>query len=304
MPRNRQAKPTATTQRQALGRGLNALLPQRSGSVAKKTGDDSAQQQMRQVPLKLVDPNPYQPRRIFREQAIEELAQSIRVDGLIQPIVVQRQGTRYTLVVGERRFRAAKLAGLAEIPAIVQDIAQDRVLEVTLVENIQREDLNPIEVAHALRTMTQELGLSHEELAERTGKDRTTITNLLRLLRLPSDIQQLVAERRLSMGHARALLALDGADQHRALAEKTAAQGLSVRQVERFVRNLVEPRAQKSESPPDPNVEAAVKRLEEVLSTRVKLIIRGRDRGKIEIEFYSAEDLDRIYETIVGPEES
>ena len=294
---------TAPPRRQALGRGLDALLPQRPTPTpdieperADKLGSVS------RLPIDSIEPNPYQPRRTFNKESIEELAQSIRVDGLIQPIVVRPRGDDgYLLVVGERRLRAAKIAGLTDIPAIVQDIAADRILEVTLVENIQREDLNPIEIALALRTMSEELGLSHEMLAERTGKSRTTITNLLRLLRLPKDIQQLVAERRLSMGHARAILGVDEPQHQRSIAEKVVAQGLSVRQVERTVRRLSEPQGEKDgKSAIDPNIAAAIEEMERVLGTRVKLVTRGEKRGRIEIEYYSGEDLDRIYEAIVG----
>jgi ParB family chromosome partitioning protein len=257
--------------------------------------------QVRQIPIDLVDPNPYQPRRTFRQSGLEELARSIQLDGLIQPIVVSSKGDRYTLIVGERRCRAAKLAGKTEIAAIVQQVEPERILEVTLVENIQREDLNPIEVASALDRMIRELQLSHEEVAARTGKDRSTITNLLRILKLPKDIQLLVAERRLSLGHARALLSLDDPEQQRILAEKTAAQGLSVRQIERTVRSLTEPRKGAAASAAtDPNVAAAMEEMERALGTPVRVVQRTANKGKIEIEFHSAQDLDRIYTAIVG----
>jgi ParB family chromosome partitioning protein len=290
--------------RRALGRGLDALLPDRAVDATTQTEKagrpDESEEAVRRIPLALIDPNPVQPRRIFRPESIDELAQSIRQDGLIQPIVVQANGVRFTLIVGERRLRAAKLAELEAIPAIVHEVPPDRLLEVTLVENIQREDLNPIEVAQALDRMIRELNLSHEELAARTGKDRTTITNLLRLLKLPADIQQLVAERRISMGHARAILGLEAAEEQRSLAEKTAAQGLSVRQVERMVRRANEPSNPTDEPPVDPNVQAAIEQLELRLGTRVRLVERRGGNGKIEIEFYSSDDLDRIYSVILG----
>ena len=183
----------------------------------------------------------------------------------------------------------------------VREVERERVLEVTLVENIQREDLNPIEVAHALDRMIQELHLSHEEVASRTGKDRSTITNLLRLLRLPGDVQQLVAERRISGGHARAILGLEDATQQVALADKAAAQGLSVRQVERTVRSLTESKKSAGKTRQlDPNVAAAVAELEQKLGTKVKLVQQGRHKGKIEVEYYSEEDLERIYSIIMG----
>jgi ParB family chromosome partitioning protein len=251
------------------------------------------------IPIDDIDPSPDQPRRLFRDESLEELAQSIRVDGLIQPIVVQRSGARYVLVVGERRWRAAKLAGLTTIPAIVKEIASDRVLEVALVENIQREDLNPIEVAYALNRMLQEFHLSHEELAGRTGKDRTTITNLLRLLKLPGDIRELVADRAISMGHARALLSIDDPEEQRRLAKRVVEQDLSVRQVERLVQDSAAAKKHRTQPPIDPNVAAAIESLERTLGTRVRLVPRGANKGRIEIEYNSAEDLDRIYAAIV-----
>jgi ParB family chromosome partitioning protein len=206
------------------------------------------------------------------------------------------------LVAGERRWRASKLAGLAKVPVIVQELSDEQLLEVTLIENIQREDLTPIEVAHAFERLVRDLGLSHEEIARRTGKDRSTITNMLRLLRLPADLQQLLAEHRLSMGHARAILALPTPELQRQVAEKASAQGLSVRQVERLIQRMTLSRDPKSvdEVLEDPNVKAAVQELERVLGTRVRIVPKSEQRGRIEIEYYSPEDLDRIYEVIAG----
>jgi len=297
--------PEASAPRRALGRGLSALLPSREIPrpdlpPAATAGSD---QQILKIPIELIDPNPYQPRRVFQAERLDELAQSIRSDGLIQPIVVRANGSRYTLIVGERRWRAGKLAGLEALPAIVEDIPSDRLLEVTLIENIQREDLNPIETAQAFERMVRELHLSHEEIAQRTGKDRTTITNLLRLLKLPADIQQLLAEKRLSMGHARAILGLADEEQQRRLAERSAAQGLSVRQVERLVQRMTEKR--EGDAPEDqridPNVAAAIREMEQVLGTRVRVVEKSANKGRIEIDYHSADDLDRIYSVIVRP---
>ncbi|HEX9658943.1 MAG TPA: ParB/RepB/Spo0J family partition protein, partial [Rhodothermales bacterium] len=285
--------------RKALGRGLNALLS--STKPAPSAPETSAEDRIHRIPLRQIDPSPDQPRQIFRDEGIEELAQSIRVDGLIQPIVVRPNGDRFQLIVGERRWRAAKIAGINEIPCIVQEFEKDRALEIALVENIQREDLNPIEVASALNRMVHEFQLSHEELATRTGKDRTTITNLLRLLKLPQEIQQLVAERRISMGHARALLSIDNPEAQLALAEKAAAHGMSVRDVERRVRAQQRPSAEKDETKPvDPNIAAALEEMERALGTRVRLVQRNPSSGRIEIEYHSQEDIDRIYARIVG----
>lgn len=287
--------------RKALGRGLNALLTSTRPAASATEAETSSQDRIRRIPLRQIDPSPDQPRQIFRDEGIEELAQSIRVDGLIQPIVVQPNGDRFQLIVGERRWRAAKIAGIHEIPCIVQQFEKDRALEIALVENIQREDLNPIEIALALNRMVHEFQLSHEELATRTGKDRTTITNLLRLLKLPREIQQLVAERRISMGHARALLSIDNPEAQLALAEKAAAHGMSVREVERRVRAHQRPGAEKSEPKPiDPNIAAALEEMERALGARVHLVPRSDSSGRIEIEYHSQEDIDRIYSRIVG----
>jgi ParB family chromosome partitioning protein len=194
------------------------------------------------------------------------------------------------------------MAGLETVPVVVQDWASNRLLEISLVENIQREDLNPIETAQAFDRLSKELGLSHEQIASRTGKDRTTVTNLLRLLRLPADIQLLLAEHRLSMGHARAILGLPSPELQIQVAEKAAAGGLSVRQVERLVQRMTATREPKTpdQVSMDPNVKAAVEELERVLGTRVRVVEKSENRGRLEIEYYSMDDLTRIYEVIVG----
>ena len=281
--------------RRALGKGLTALLPTRA--------EPQPQHQNTATPTRIrideIDANPVQPRRIFEPDRLQELANSIKALGIIQPVVVRPSGPRYQLVAGERRWRAAKLAGLDLIPAVVQEISDDRLLEVTLVENIQREDLNPIETALAFDRLANELNLSHEQIGERTGKDRSTITNLLRLLQLPPDLQALVASRRLSQGHARCLLGIP-AELQREVAEKVVAQGLSVRQVESLTQRMTETRKAKSpkDVSVDPNVRAAVEQLERVLSTKVRIVEKANNSGKIEIDYYSAEDLDRIYSAI------
>jgi ParB family chromosome partitioning protein len=252
--------------------------------------------------IESIDPNPMQPRSVFHQERLQELAQSIRINGIIQPLVARRRGERFQLVAGERRWRAAKLAGLSEVPVVVREFADDKLLEVTLIENIQREDLNAIEVAHALERLHKDLGLTHEEIARRTGKDRTTVTNMLRLLRLPGDVQALIAEHRLSMGHARAILGLPTPELQRQAAEKVTAQGLSVRQAERLVNRMTETREPKSadEVKQDPNVKAAVQELERALGTRVRIVEKTGQRGRIEIEYYSQEELQRLYQFIIG----
>ena len=292
--------------RKALGRGLTSLLVNRATPKPEAPAQPHApaappSDVITRIPLDLVDPNPLQPRTAFQPDRLQELADSIRANGIIQPLVVRPRDGRYQLVAGERRWRAARLAGITEVPVSVQDIPDDRLLEITLVENIQREDLNPIEVAHAFDRLARDLDLSHDEIARRTGKDRTSITNTLRLLKLPADIQALVAEHRLSMGHARAILGLPTEDLQRQVAEKASSQGLSVRQVERLVQKMGSARDPKSvEEALDPNVKAAVQELERVLGTRVKITGKPDERGHIEIAYYSPDDLQRIYALIVG----
>jgi len=254
------------------------------------------------IPIDAIDPNPLQPRRVFQSDRLSELAQSIRTNGIIQPLVVRRMGNRYQLVAGERRWRAAKLAELAQVPAVVRDIPDDHLFEITLIENIQREDLNPIETAAALARMGAELKLSPDEIGRRTGKDRTTIINFTRLLQLPSDLQQLIADRRLSAGHGRCLLSLPSVEHQREVAEKAVTNAWSVRQTERVTQRMMEGRTPKrvDEVETDPNVKAAIQEMQRVLGTRVRIIEGAKKKGKIEIEFYSQEDLDRIYGVIVG----
>ncbi|MCX6635505.1 MAG: ParB/RepB/Spo0J family partition protein [Acidobacteria bacterium] len=289
--------------RKALGRGISALIPARtSPPTAPPPGTPEPADSITNLGIDSIDPNPMQPRSVFHQERLQELAQSIRINGIIQPLVARRRGERFQLVAGERRWRAAKLAGLSEVPVVVREFADDKLLEVTLIENIQREDLNAIEIAHALEGLHKELGLTHEEIARRTGKDRTTVTNMLRLLRLPGDVQALIAEHRLSMGHARAILGLPTPELQRQAAEKVTAQGLSVRQAERLVNRMTETREPKSadEVEQDPNVKAAVQELERALGTRVRIVEKTDQRGRIEIEYYSQEELQRLYQVIIG----
>jgi ParB family chromosome partitioning protein len=285
--------------RKALGKGLSALLGPKAPPETTETAEG-----LLHLPVDQIDPNPFQSRTVFQADRLQELAQSIQANGVIQPLVVRGNGSRYQLVAGERRWRASKIAGLATVPVVVQQLNDEQLLEVTLIENIQREDLTPIEVAHAFDRLVRDLGLSHEEIASRTGKDRSTVTNTLRLLRLPRDLQQLLSEHRLSMGQARAILGLPTEELQRQVAEKASSQGLSVRQVERLIQRMTEMRDPKQAADVlnDPNVKAAVQELEKALGTKVRIVAKSEERGKIEIEYYSAEDLDRIYQLIAGDE--
>jgi len=220
---------------------LGSLLPTRTTPppAAPQPAEDPG---AKNISIADIDPNPLQPRRIFQAERLEELAQSIRMNGIIQPLVVRKIGDRYQLVAGERRWRAAKLAGVEHLPVILRDIPDDKLLEVTLIENIQREDLNPIETATAFERLGKELGLNAEQVGARTGKDRTTVLNFQRLLQLPNEIQQMISERRLSAGHGRCLLSLPNPDLQREAAEKSVAQAWSVRQLERVTQKMTETR--------------------------------------------------------------
>ncbi len=304
------------TRRRVLGKGLAALLPARTPSHAQSESIPTAKPaeinagintggNTGRLSISLIDPNPLQPRSVFDPTKLTELAASIKANGVIQPVIVRRKGDRFELIAGERRLMAAQEAGLNEIPVIVQDYADDRLLEIALIENIQREDLNPIETAQALDRLVRQNNLSHEEIGKRTGKDRTTITNLLRLLKLPAEVQLLLAERRLLMGHARAILGLSSLEEQRALAEDSVKHGYSVREVERAVQNRAEQRepgkpTEKSKERTDPNIAAAVAELESALGTRVRIVEKTDQRGRIEIEYYSQDDLNRLYEVMTS----
>ena len=283
--------------RKALGRGLGALL---SSSQTIDSRSDALE-----IPIELVDAGSMQPRTLFDESALLSLAESIKSHGIVQPILVRQKGERYELVAGERRLRAARLAGLANVPALVRDIADDDLLEIALIENIQREDLNPIEEAEAYRKLIEAVGLTQEALATRVGRDRSYITNYLRLLRLPEDLQELIRQKRLSTGHARSLLGLPHADQQRRTARHIIEADLSVRATEKLVRKQVEtPGPVSKPRPPrvDANTRAAEDKLRRALATQVKILMAADGRGKIEISFSDSHELDRLYTMLVRPQ--
>ena len=289
--------------RRALGKGINSLLPSRSTSLPPALPGLGNGAQV--LSIEHVTPNPDQPRRDFDETALIELAQSIESDGIIQPLLVRKTGlNQYQIIAGERRWRAAKLAGLKEVPVIIREATDQKVLELAIVENIQREDLNPIELAMAFQRMAMELGLSHDQIGQKTGKQRVTITNSLRLLQLPVDLQELVSSNKLSPGHARALLKFPDDEVRREVAGRCVAEGWSVRQIEQFTRPSGasgEKTKDTAEAPPvDPNVKAAIEEMERTLGTRVRIVGKGAKKGQIEIEFYSEDDLNRLYEAIVA----
>ena len=281
--------------RGGLGRGLSALIP---GAVEEGAG-------LLEIPVGAIGPNPRQPRTMFQDESLEALAVSIREVGVLQPIVVRRGDTGFELIAGERRLRAAKAAGLATIPAVVRESDDTEALREALIENIHREDLNPIELAEAFRELLEELELKQETLAERLGVSRSHVANTIRLLGLPADVQQLLAQRRIQAGHGRALLALGDGEAQRSLALRAAAEDLSVREVEEVVRRFVDqPAAEATPARSTPRDEAiSLAEVEEILSeqlaTRVSIQM-GRKRGRVVIEFGSADDLERIVSEIIG----
>jgi ParB family chromosome partitioning protein len=282
----------------ALGRGLGALIPGASAAAAESPRPESGPVA---IPVDAIDPNPEQPRRVFDAEELRSLADSIRRHGVLQPVVVRRAGERYELVVGERRWRASREAGLAAIPAVVADLADRARLEVALVENVQRRDLNPIELAHAFRALG-DAGATQEEIGTRVGLDRSTVANHLRLLDLPGEIQADVEAGRLSAGHAKALLQVTNPERRRHLRDRILAAGLSVRAAEELAQSSgsSRPRKPRAARPgADPNLQRLIDGLRQRLQTRVR--IQGQSsRGRIEIEYFGADDLQRIAGLLLG----
>lgn len=271
-----------------LGKGLGALLP-----------DLDQDESVREVPLKDLRPNPYQPRKQFDEESLAELGRSIKRHGLVQPLIVRKSIHGYEIVAGERRFRAAELVKLERVPVVVRECDEDQMMEIALIENLQREDLNPLEIATAYQKLMEHLSLTQEELAERVGKGRSSITNFLRLLQLPPEIQDEVSRGTLSMGHARALLAIKDQEWQKKVAKQVIKERLSVRQLEELTQKLAQTRTRQQAATytPSSQYRQFEDLLQEVLSTPVK-IHRGRKKGRIEIEFYSEKELERLVELL------
>jgi ParB family transcriptional regulator, chromosome partitioning protein len=282
--------------RPALGRGLSALIPD---TPAPTPAPASTPDRSLDVDSDLLRPNKFQPRTQMDDARIEDLAQSIRVNGIIQPIVVRKVEQGYEIIAGERRWRAAQRAGLLKVPVVVRDIPEDRLLAVALIENIQRENLNPIEEAVAYRRLSDEFHLTQEQIAEAVGKDRSSVANFVRLLRLPQEVRANVASNTLSMGHARALLSLaDEAAQLR-VARDVVSRNLSVRETEALVKKAGAPAEAIPEKKADVHTRAAEEKLRMALGTRVHINRRGKG-GRIEIEFLSEDELHRLYERFIG----
>ena len=293
---------TPSGPRKALGRGLESLLP--ATRPAEPIGPNGLQNQsVRDLPVSEIDPNPYQTRTQFDEKAMNELAASILVNGILQPIVVRPNNGRYELIAGERRWRASKKIGKEFIPALIKQVSNEQAMEMTIVENLQREGLNPMEEARAFDRLSREFNLTQEEMSQRTGRERTSIANLVRLMRLPESVQQSIEKSEFSAGHAKALLMLDSAESVLEAAQRIRSASLSVRQTEELVHRMLAPQDSQAAANPekkqtvDPNVRAAEEGLQRALGMRVT-IRDNKGKGKIVIEYASLEDFDRVVEVL------
>lgn len=290
--------------RKALGRGLESLLPSRPAATPIAMPATQPAGNPQEVPVENIDANPYQTRRRINEQALQELAESIRASGVVQPVVLRPMANgRFQLVAGERRWLASKRAGRTTVPAVVRQISNEQAMEITIIENLQREDLNPVEQAHAFERLSREFNMTQEQIAARTGKDRASIANFIRLLKLPESVQNAMEEGTLSFGHGKVLLSLAGFPEHLERAAKEVMEKkLSVRQAEELVAKLLNPQADepKQEKPTrvlDPNVREAQRSLESALGVKVEIQDR-KGKGKIVLKYGSLEDFDRIVEAL------
>lgn len=276
-------------QRRALGKGLKALIPV---AEEKQTG-------ILEIPIEDVRPNRYQPRKTFDDTKLADLISSIKKKGVVQPIIVQKVDSGYELIAGERRWRAAQKAGMNKIPALIKEVTNEESLELALIENIQRENLNPMEESRAYQRLADEFNLTQEEIAKRVGKDRSSIANYVRLLKLPQEIQDSISNEELTMGHARALLSLNSAKEQISLKDRIIKKGMSVREVESIINRERQTKGESAKKIVDIFKNRLEEELQRFLGTKVN-IIKGRKRGKIEIVFYSDDDLERIIELIKG----
>ncbi|MGF7018823.1 ParB family chromosome partitioning protein [Lachnospiraceae bacterium PF1-21] len=288
--------------RTGLGKGLDSLIPDNKPAAKAKKLEETPGQEYVMLNINKIEPNRDQPRKYFNEDSIIELTESIKQNGVIFPIMVNRKDDYYQIVAGERRWRASKAAGLKEIPAVIKELSDLETLQYAIIENIQREDLNPIEEARAYKQLIEEHDLKQDEVAERLSKSRTTITNAMRLLKLDERVQQMIIDDMLTTGHARALLALDNGEQQYTLANRIFDEKLSVRDIEKIVKELKNPKKVKEKKK---EVNALVYqdlevKMQEVLGTKVKVASKGKGKGKIEIEYYSEEELEHMFDMIVS----
>lgn len=294
--------------RKGLGKGLDSLIPENksakvSSSESKKT-EETAELKSGEQMMKInkVEPNRDQPRRNFEEDALLELADSIKQYGVLQPLIVRKRNDYYEIIAGERRWRAAKMAGVKEVPVIIKEYNEQEILEIALIENIQRENLNPIEEAMAFKKLLEEFNLKQDEVAERVSKSRTAVTNSMRLLKLDQRVQQMIIDDMISTGHARALLAIDDPEQQYVLANKIFDEKLSVRETEKLIKEIKNPKKQKEKKIIENAFiyEDIEDKMKQVLGTKVHVASKGKGKGKIEIEYYSDKELERMFDMIMS----
>lgn len=296
--------------RGGLGKGLDTLIPEGKKTVPTKKQEQKVVEKVvheeQKVKISMIEPNREQPRKHFEEDALLELADSIKQFGVLQPLLVQKKGDFYEIIAGERRWRAAKLAGIKEVPVIIKDYTKQEIVEIALIENIQRENLNPIEEALAYKRLLTEFNLKQDEVAERVSKSRTAVTNSMRLLKLNEKIQQMIIDEMISTGHARALLAIENEQEQYMLATRIFDEKLSVRDVETIIRQMKKPIVSKEKTPNEKSF--IYKDLEEkmisVIGTKVSVNQKGKGKGKIEIEYYSDEELERIFDLLMSVAQS
>lgn len=291
-----------------LGKGLDSLIPNAIGENKKKNYEEKTEQNVnkeseKSIKITMIEPNRDQPRKNFDEDTLQELADSIKQFGLIQPILVQDRNDHYEIIAGERRWRAAKMAGLKEVPVIIRNLSEQEIVEISLIENIQRENLNPIEEAQAFKRLLTEFNLKQDEVAERVSKSRTAVTNSMRLLKLCQEVQQMVIDEMISTGHARAILSIEDPEEQYMIAQKIFDEKLSVRDVEKLVKSLNKPKPEKQKQEIHKSLEyiyenTAVK-MKEVFGTKVNITAKENGSGKIEIDFFSHEDFDRLTDLLL-----
>ena len=291
-----------------LGRGLDSLIPEKKNSSTKKSEKpDSGEENVSKsgelmMKINMVEPNRDQPRKNFEEDALLELADSIKQMGVLQPLLVRKRKDYYEIIAGERRWRAAKIAGLKEVPVIIKDYTEQEIVEIGLIENIQRENLNPIEEAMAYKKLLEEFHLKQDEVAERVSKSRTAVTNSMRLLKLNEKVQQMIIDDMITTGHARALLAIDDQEQQYVLANKIFDEKLSVRETEKLIKEIKNPKKPKVKKPVENSFlyDDLANKMKEVMGTKVSISSKGNGKGKIEIEYYSDKELERMFDMIVS----
>jgi len=288
--------------RKGLGKGLDSMIPTKTTKVEKLSGDSKPGPNVVMLNINKVEPNREQPRKYFNEDGILELAESVKQKGVIYPIMVNKKEDYYQIVAGERRWRASKLAGLKEIPAIIRDLSDLETLEYAIIENIQREDLNPIEEALAYKQLLEEHNLKQDEVAERVSKSRTTVTNAMRLLKLDEKVQQMIIDDMISTGHARALLAIDDNETQYILANKIFDEKLSVREIEKIVKSLKNPKKKVKTTKEDTSYlfRDLENKMQEIMGTKVTVASKGKGKGKIEIEYYSNDEFEHLFDLIMS----